>query len=245
MKRFNQKVKQQFDKINPIRKLRYETQNPTDWKKINKFVICKFPSKIQPTNFKTPDNEMSFGDFVIRYEHKFLRNIYTEKEIKDSDQVKDLKSYYEIFEQYTGICVGLLALFNNISRYNFLNFNTEKFVENNFAGEEIDEIKNVTNKTEIKNLLFNTYKNAPEFNWKVYAYVYDKLICFPRSDIEYETNTRNNFFTNVHHLIRGKFHLNHCHITGEIFGYAHDFCKATLAERETSEIPFILIYSIF
>ena len=107
---------------------------------------------------------MSFGDFVIRYEHKFLRNIYTEKEIKDSDQVKDLKSYYEIFEQYTGICVGLLALFNNISRYNFLNFNTEKFVENNFAGEEIDEIKNVTNKTEIKNLLFNTYKNVPEFN---------------------------------------------------------------------------------
>ena len=32
---FNQKVKQQLDKDNPIRKLRYETQNPIDWKKKN------------------------------------------------------------------------------------------------------------------------------------------------------------------------------------------------------------------
>ena len=51
---------------------------------------------------------MSFGDFVIRYEHKSLRNIYTEKEMKDSDHVKDLKSYYKIFEQCIAICIGLL-----------------------------------------------------------------------------------------------------------------------------------------
>ena len=38
---------------------------------------------------------MSVGDFVIRYEHKFLRNIYTEKEINDSEHIKDLESYYE------------------------------------------------------------------------------------------------------------------------------------------------------
>ena len=85
----------------------------------------------------------------------------------------------------------------------------------------------------------NTYKNVPKFNLKVYAYVYDKLICFPRSDIEHETITTNKFFTNVNRLIRGKFHLNYSHITGEIFGYAHDFCNTRLAERETSKIPFI------
>ena len=33
LKWFNQKVKRQFDKINPISKLRYESQNPIDWKK--------------------------------------------------------------------------------------------------------------------------------------------------------------------------------------------------------------------
>ena len=54
--------------------------------------------KEEPTNFKTPDDEMLFGDFLIRYEHKFLRNIYANEQIKDSYHLKDLESYYEIFE---------------------------------------------------------------------------------------------------------------------------------------------------
>ena len=39
---FNQKFKRQFDKINPIQKLRYESQNPINWEK-DKCAICKFP----------------------------------------------------------------------------------------------------------------------------------------------------------------------------------------------------------
>ena len=216
-------------KINSIAKLRYESQNPIDWKK-GKCAICKFPLKIQPTNFQTLDDEMSFGDFVIRYEHKFLRNIYTEKEVDYSYHIKDLESYCEIFEKYIEICVGLLALLNIVQRNNFINLFTEEFVEDMFPGEDIGKIKNTINKTEIKNL--NVF-NVPKFNLKVYAYVYDELINFPASDNEYK------FFINVHRLIRGKFYLHHSHITGEIFGYAHDFCNAMLIQREKCEIPFI------
>ena len=43
---------------------------------------------------------MSVGDFVIHYEHKFLRNIYTEKQINDSEHVKDLECSYDIFNYY-------------------------------------------------------------------------------------------------------------------------------------------------
>ena len=162
LKWFNQKIRRGFDKINPIAKLRHENQNLIDWKK-NQCVLCKFPLKIQPTNFKTPDDEMFFGDFVICYEHKFLRNIYTEKEINDSEHIKDLESYYEIFEQYIEIFVGLLALLNNMNRNIFINVATEEFVEFNFAGDEISEIKNIITETEIKNLLSNTCKNVPKF----------------------------------------------------------------------------------
>ena len=216
-------------KINSIAKLRYESQNPIDWKK-GKCAICKFPLKIQPTNFQTLDDEMSFGDFVIRYEHKFLRNIYTEKEVDYSYHIKDLESYCEIFEKYIEICVGLLALLNIVQRNNFINLFTEEFVEDMFPGEDIGKIKNTINKTEIKNL--NVF-NVPKFNLKVYAYVYDELINFPASDNEYK------FFRNVHRLIRGKFYLHHSHITGEIFGYAHDFCNTMLIKRGKCEIPFI------
>ena len=81
---------------------------------------------------------MPFGEFVIRYEHKFLRNIHKEKEINDSEHIKDLESYYEIFEDYIEICVGLLALLNNMIR-NILN----EFVEFNFKGDEINEITKI------------------------------------------------------------------------------------------------------
>ena len=33
LKWFNQKFKRQFDKINPVKKLRYESENPINWKK--------------------------------------------------------------------------------------------------------------------------------------------------------------------------------------------------------------------
>ena len=38
-----------------------------------------------------------------------------------------------------------VAFFNNMSRYNFSNLDTEEFVENNFLGEELVENKNVIN----------------------------------------------------------------------------------------------------
>ena len=107
--------------------------------------------KLEPTNFKTPDDEMSFGDFIFRYEHRFLRNIYIYKRIKDSDHLKDLESYYEIFEEYILICIGLLALLNNFNKSDFINFATEQFVEDKFTGDEINEIKNTINQIEIKN----------------------------------------------------------------------------------------------
>ena len=69
-------------------------KNKIDWKK-DKCVICKFPMKLEPTNYLTPDCGMTYGDYVIRYEHKVLRNIYTEKQIAQSDHIINLQNYYE------------------------------------------------------------------------------------------------------------------------------------------------------
>ena len=137
--------------------------------------------KLEPTNHKTPDDEMTFGDFIIRYEHKCLRNIYTIKQIEESDHMKNLESYYEIFKDYIMICIGLLALLNNFNRHDFINLATEEFVKERFAVDEIQGIKNTINQTEIKNTLLKTHGNVPKFDLKIYAYVYDDLLSFPRS----------------------------------------------------------------
>ena len=52
---FNTKFKQQFDKINPFKKLRYESQNLINWQ-TTKWVISKLPIKFKPTNYLTPEN---------------------------------------------------------------------------------------------------------------------------------------------------------------------------------------------
>ena len=165
LKWFNAKFKRQFEKTNPVQKLRFESQNPIDWKR-DKCVICKFPMKLDLTNHTTPDN-----DFIIRYEHKSLRNIYTTEQIEQSDRIKNLESYYDIFKDYIMICIVLIALLNNFNRNDFINLPAKEFVQESFAGDDIRDIKNTINQTEIKNSFLMTRGDVFKFNLKIYAYV--------------------------------------------------------------------------
>ena len=90
--------------------------------------------------------------------------------------------------------ICLLALLNNFNKNDFVNLANEEFVEDKFVGDDVGNIKRTINQTEIKNALSTMHGNVPKFNLKVYAYVYDELVCFPRSDIQFETITTNNFF---------------------------------------------------
>ena len=131
LKWFNAKHSKQFAKVNPFKKLIFEQNNPIKWGE-DKCVICKFPLKLSPTNCDTPDNEMTLGDFMIRYEHKFLRNIYSNEQLKQSEYIQNIKNYYCIFEKYIQICIGILVLLNSCNRNQFLNDATEDFIEENF-----------------------------------------------------------------------------------------------------------------
>ena len=73
-----------------------ERNNAIAWQK-DKCVMCQMSLKIEATSFKTPDDEMTYGDSFIRFEHKFLRNIYSYEQIKETDftEVSDF-----IFDNY-------------------------------------------------------------------------------------------------------------------------------------------------
>ena len=81
MMSFNRKIKSQHLQIGILTKNQYEKKNPINWK-TDKCWLCKLPLNVDPTSYDTPNNEMSYGDFYIRYEHKFLRNIYFNEQIK-------------------------------------------------------------------------------------------------------------------------------------------------------------------
>ena len=105
--------------------------------------------KVEPTDYQTPDDEMTFGDFKIRYEHKFLRKIYTKDQINYFSDIKDVQSYYQTFQKFIHISIGLISMLNH---YN-TNYEVQEFFQDIFNNDSIDDIKNHIMKTEIKNPL--------------------------------------------------------------------------------------------
>ena len=195
MEWFNKKFKSQYLEIDILIKNQYERKNPIDWEN-DKCVICKMSLKIDPTNHKSSNNEMTYGVFFIRFEHKFLRNIYSYDELTQSEDICSLENYYTAYD----------------------------------VDDDIDKLKSNIELIEIKNYVKSN--KIPKFNLKLYALVYNSLIEFPRSKFNYETITTNNFFGNVHKYIKVKIDLHHSHITGEIFGYSHDFCNWKVEESK-------------
>ena len=50
------------------------------------------------------------------------------------------------------------------------------FIEEHFADDSIDELKNRVMQTEVKNALQSSAGRVPKFNLKVYAFVYDMFM---------------------------------------------------------------------
>ena len=61
------------------------------------------PLKIEATNHNMPNPKMSYGDVFIRFEHKFLRNIYPDDKIQQSPQICTLEKYHETSKIYKNL----------------------------------------------------------------------------------------------------------------------------------------------
>ena len=199
--------------------------------------------KIEPIGPDVPNNEMSSGNFYIRYEHKVLRNIYSKEQLESAQKIKRLQEYYKTFQKFIKICVSLQSVL--VSHVNFddsddNDHELKTFLQNKCADQcnNLDELRVAIESTEIKNIVKNTSYKIPSFNLKLYAFVYDKLVEFPESDITHDTVTTNNFFRNVYHMIKVKMHLHHSHVTGKILGYVHDFCNWRVRENKTEFVVF-------
>ena len=61
--------------------------------------------------------------FFIKYEHKFLRNVYSKEQLPSSPQIKTLEDYYQAFKKFVKICVSLQSVL--ISHVNFDEYDDE------------------------------------------------------------------------------------------------------------------------
>ena len=71
----------------------YEANSPIKWE-TDLCSLCKFPLKIEPLGPHVQNTKMSYGDFYIRDEHKFLRNIFSKEQLATSPEISTLENYY-------------------------------------------------------------------------------------------------------------------------------------------------------
>ena len=189
---------------------------------------------------------MSYGDFFIRYEHKFLRSIYSDSEVEESPQICVLQNYYVVIKNLSkSVC--LLALLGG----SYVTKDEDQFVidlkyflQEKYPKIDLEELRSKIDSVEIKSIIKSTTgKKIPRFNLKLYTFVYDAMIDFPQPNFMYDTIRSNNFLRNVHRLIKVKVHVHHSHITRKILGYAQDFCNWSVCENK-SEIA-MMVHHLF
>ena len=204
----------------------YEIKNPIDWEN-GLCEICTFPLDVKPS--ETANNKkITYGDFIIQKEHKFLRNVLSEEELKKSESIQTYESYHEKFKEYIKICIFAEDLVKTSNE--FSDCVHEEFID--FINLHFDEIENFEELKElISNVKVKTRSKIPKFKLQTYAFFYKEIMKFPNTLFESDVFTTNDLFDFVHKLINVKIHLDHSHITGEIKGYSHDFCNWVVKEN--------------
>ena len=220
---FNSKYKNENLQLTNERKREYEIKNPINWES-DKCWVCNFPLHINPTVLNVQKQKMSYGDFIIEKEHKFLRNIFSKKELEGSKAIKNIESFHEHFCKFLQIVVYAQQCINSMKDFSECFYNELNDFINSFCEDCVDfiELKEKISDIEIKS---KQKTKISKFTLQLYAFVYQRLMCFPTAKFECETVTTRNLFEFVHKIINVKINLHHSHITGKIIGYVHDFCN--------------------
>ena len=239
LKWFNSKYKN--TELSIKRKREYEIENPIDWQN-DKCHICTFPLHINPTKVNVQKENMSYGDFVIQKEHKFLRNIFSKEELETSDAIKNVESFHEYFNKFLQIIIYAQECINSMKDFSecfydiLTNFLNDHCVDCNDFLELKERISGVEVKSKQKSKI-------PKFTLQLYAFIYQKLMCFPLTKFECETITTKDLFVDVHKIVNVKIHLHHSHVTGKIIGYVHDFCNWQV--RENYDVVSCIAHNFF
>ena len=166
---FHKKTKLQYLELDLLIKNQYERKHPIDWQR-DKCAICKLLLKVDPLGYNMPNSKLSYGNFFIRYEHKFLRNIYSDSKIAESPQICTLQNYYVIYQK---VCIILLALLGSQINKDEDDFDIDlrDFLQEKYTETDLKELRPKIDSVEIKKIIKNTNDSKiPRFKLKLYAF---------------------------------------------------------------------------
>ena len=166
------------------------------------------------------DSRASNGWFehICKAEYLFFENLYDSKEIFRMG-IFD----FEIFlEKVTKILDKIDEFCESIERENLKNI---------FSGNDNSEIKEITE--QIKKTKTHKNDDSSECSKKeVISYLYQQTIKFlPNDKIDPSFSISEKFIQNLYHIYTDKPVVHHSHITGNIIGFAHEYCNSQVREN--------------
>ena len=203
----------------------------TDWRKKNLVTteaicsICNFPPEAEPEN--------GWFDHVVKAEHLFLKNIYSESEMKSMD-ILDIENYKEIFY----LLLDIYHHFEVALQDGFINDEIREFMAENLCDtyETFQELRQDIKKIVVPKKPF-CHKNN-NFSDKIIAFLYSHFFNFCRTSKAKAIPISKKFFTNMTNILRNTHCVHHSHITEDIIGYAHTFCNEKVRKNQY-RIPVI------
>ena len=156
--------------------------------------------------------------------------------------LKNIEQYHLAFQKFLTISIYLedslntLTAFHECCNNELIKFCVEKCEDCDDFNEMKEAIKDIT----IKN---KQGSKISKFVLQIYAFVYQRIMDFPRGCFDYKTLTTNDLFDSVHKIINVKTHMHHSHVTGNIIGYAQEFCSAKV--RENKDMLTCIVHNFF
>ena len=230
---FQYKIKPNKMSICNIERINFNINNPVTTE--NKCCICKLRLDVMPRSSNLKEkNEMSYIDFLVAKEHAFIRNIYDEIDLKNCKNICSFQNYYETLFFYTHLVqvaeneIKTAISYEDIFDDKLRDFLTEKCPAYSDCNELVDEIKAF----DVKNI---GKTKVQKFTLQIYAFIYNILMDFPPCKFdEIETVTTRRFLSKFYKVLTSKINIHHSHVTGEIYGHAHDFCNWQVRENYTT-----------
>ena len=126
-------------------------------------------------------NELSYYDFVVKKEHKFLTTIFTEKELKSSSNIQTLKTYYEFFEKFIQITTNIVAK-NYLTETKFDDDTIMREFLNDANVETYGDLLHLISQHNVKNL--DTKKKTKTNEIQTISFMYRQIFNFPGDEDE-------------------------------------------------------------
>ena len=199
---FNAKIKSENMQLSNDMRRKHEVENPIIWH-TDRCCNCTFPIEINPEMSDATKDNMSYSDFVIFKEHKLLRNIFSEEELSKRTALKKIHTYHKNFSRSSKVAIYLQNNLNTIQEFSDCLYDELIKFCNEFYKDCVDfmEIKERISAVQIKN---KQGSKISKFSLQLYAFVYQRIMDFPRGRFDYETLTTNSLFKSIHKIINVK-----------------------------------------